>query len=51
MKHTATVASLLALFAAGAAQAQDAEAAQFRDGFLAGEIDWSAVEALSLIHI
>ncbi|MDD9745087.1 MULTISPECIES: ABC transporter substrate-binding protein [Marinovum] len=45
MKHSATVASLLALFAAGAAQAQDAEAAQFRDGFLAGEIDWSAVEA------
>lgn len=45
MKHTATVASLLALVAAGAAQAEDAEAAQFRDGFLAGETDWSAVEA------
>lgn len=45
MKHTATVASALALVVAGAVQAQDADAVQFRDSFLSGDADWSAVEA------
>ncbi|WP_372803088.1 ABC transporter substrate-binding protein [Paracoccus seriniphilus] len=42
MKITAIYTSLLALVAAGAVHA---DTAQFREAFLAGEVDWAAVEA------
>ncbi|MSU91228.1 ABC transporter substrate-binding protein [Rhodobacteraceae bacterium 2CG4] len=45
MNRSAAFASLIALAAASAVQAEDADSAAFRDAFLSGEADWAAVEA------
>ena len=43
MRKLALGVSIAAMLAAGAAQAEDPAAIEFRDGFLAGDLDWAAV--------
>ena len=43
MRKIALGVSIVAMLATGVAQAQDPAATEFREGFLAGSLDWSAV--------